>query len=74
MHCGASIRVVGRPQAAAMSLDDRPANGQAETQPVRFGGHEWFEYPFEIRDRYSCAPVDNGNLDVAICIPFRSYH
>ena len=48
MQSGTTIGVIGGPQAAAMGFDDRSANGQAETKSVRFGGHEWFEYAFEI--------------------------
>src|SRR2546422_10491649 len=40
MKTGAARRVVGSPQAAAMRLNYRPADGESHTRAVRLGGKE----------------------------------
>ena len=49
-----------------MGLDDRSADGESQTQAVRFGSHERLEYALEIRQGYSRASIGDGDFDAAL--------
>src|ERR1700736_2802797 len=54
---GAVVRVRGGPQAAAVSLDDRPADRQPHAEPARLRGVERVEEPVGLEPAEADAAV-----------------
>src|ERR1700733_8301539 len=53
---------VGRdPETSIVSFDDRTANGQAHTHPMRFGGIEGLKNVLQVRWIQARARISDGN-------------
>src|SRR5579859_4086114 len=63
-HRSAS-RILACPNPAALRLDDRAADRQADAHALRLGGHERLEQTVRNRWRETAARVADANLDHA---------
>src|SRR5271156_5000390 len=58
---GSAAQIFVAPDSAAVGVDDRPADGQADAQPRRLGAEKTLEYPFHLIPGYPAGIVDHGN-------------
>src|SRR5688572_13285476 len=61
VHGDAPVRIATRPDPAAMGFDNRTADGESQTQALRFAGDEVLEHAFQLRLADPDAAV--ANLD-----------
>jgi hypothetical protein len=70
MQGGAAVEVVvGRPQASAVGVRDRPADGQPQAEALALGGEERLEDPLEVALRDSGAAVAHADHHVILPPP-----
>ena len=66
MKDGALGRVWDNPQPSIVGFDDRPADRQAHSHPIRFCREERVEYPIDVVRANSCPSISNRYPYIAV--------
>src|SRR5262249_49147712 len=67
----AATRIVFYRDLSAVTLDDRPGNGKADSESGRLGRDEGIEYARQNLDGDARAPVHHGDFNAIVACPSR---